>query len=98
VPSSSSSSSSSSSTFTPGSFDAVVDTFGLCSHEHPVQVGACGGGGMFGLCVCLWAGGGGGESLGRGCSEAKCPHSWEVALRPRRGVWSVSPRNDEKGA
>jgi hypothetical protein len=24
--------------FAPGSFDTVVDTFGLCSHEDPVQV------------------------------------------------------------
>ena len=27
------------STFAPGSYDVIVDTFGLCSHEDPVQVG-----------------------------------------------------------
>jgi hypothetical protein len=26
------------STFAPGSYDVIVDTFGLCSHEHPVKV------------------------------------------------------------
>lgn len=31
-------------TFPPGTFDAVVDTFGLCSHEDPVQVLKAGNG------------------------------------------------------